>query len=96
MDRFSADIHKMDKSIAITGVVRHLASVERDSEMAYNVLHMHKQTIAVYVDDEDLQRLEEVDKMSIVEDLRLMFATIRILFVKESTEGIEAGKTTAR
>ena len=37
-----------------------------------------------------------INKMSIVEDLRLMFATIRVLFMKESTEGIEKGKTTAR
>ena len=37
-----------------------------------------------------------INKMSIVEDLRLMFATVRVLFMKESTEGIEAGKTTAR
>lgn len=37
-----------------------------------------------------------INKMSVVEDLRLMFATVRVLFMKESTEGIEAGKTTAR
>lgn len=37
-----------------------------------------------------------INKMSIVEDLRLMFATVRVLFMKESTEGIEAGKVTAR
>ena len=30
-----------------------------------------------------------INKMSVVEDLRLMFATIRILFMKESTEGVE-------
>lgn len=36
-----------------------------------------------------------INKMSVVEDLRLMFATVRVLFMKESTEGIEAGKTTA-
>lgn len=35
-----------------------------------------------------------INKMGIVEDLRLMFATIRALFIKDSTEGIEAGKTT--
>ena len=33
-----------------------------------------------------------INKMGIVEDLRLMFATIRVLFIKDSTEGIEAGK----
>ena len=37
-----------------------------------------------------------INKMGIVEDLRLMFATVRVLFMKESTEGIEAGKTTAK
>ena len=36
-----------------------------------------------------------INKMGIVEDLRLMFATVRVLFIKDSTEGIEAGKTTA-
>ena len=37
-----------------------------------------------------------INKMSIVEDLRLMFATARILFMKESTQGISEGQTTAR
>ncbi len=37
-----------------------------------------------------------INKMSVVEDLRLMFATVQVLFMKESTAGIEAGKTTAR
>lgn len=32
---------------------------------------------------------------SIMEDIRLMFATVKILFVPESTEGIEEGQTTA-
>ena len=36
-----------------------------------------------------------VNKMSVVEDLRLMFATVRILFMPESTEGVAAGQTTA-
>ena len=36
-----------------------------------------------------------INKMSVVEDLRLMFATVRILFLKESTEGIQVGQTTA-
>ena len=36
-----------------------------------------------------------INKMSIVEDLRLMFATVRILFIKDSTEGVEVGSTTA-
>jgi hypothetical protein len=33
--------------------------------------------------------------MSVIEDLRLIFATVRILFMPESTEGIAAGQTTA-
>ncbi|MCQ2146047.1 MAG: exopolysaccharide biosynthesis polyprenyl glycosylphosphotransferase [Bacteroidales bacterium] len=33
---------------------------------------------------------------SILEDLRIIFATIKILFLPESTEGIEEGKTTAQ
>lgn len=32
---------------------------------------------------------------SIVEDLRIIFATIKILFIPESTDGVEEGKTTA-
>ena len=32
---------------------------------------------------------------SIVEDLKIIFATIKILFMKESTEGIQQGQTTA-
>ena len=36
-----------------------------------------------------------VNKMSVTEDLRLMFATLRILFISDSTEGIEQGATTA-
>lgn len=32
---------------------------------------------------------------SLMEDLRIMFATIKILFVPESTEGVEEGATTA-
>ena len=32
---------------------------------------------------------------SIVEDLRIMFTTVKILFMPESTEGIAAGQTTA-
>lgn len=32
---------------------------------------------------------------SVVEDLRIIFATIKILFIPESTEGVEEGKTTA-
>ena len=32
---------------------------------------------------------------SIFEDLRIMFATIKILFIPESTEGVAEGATTA-
>ena len=32
---------------------------------------------------------------SIIEDIRLMFATVKILFVPESTEGVAEGQTTA-
>ena len=34
-------------------------------------------------------------KPSLLEDLRIIFATVKILFVSESTEGIQAGQTTA-
>ena len=36
-----------------------------------------------------------IAKPSYVEDLRLILATIKILFVPDSTEGIAAGQTTA-
>lgn len=36
-----------------------------------------------------------INKMSLSEDLRLMLATLRIIFMPESTEGIEQGATTA-
>ena len=36
-----------------------------------------------------------INRMSIFEDLRIMLATVKILFMKESTEGIEEGQTTA-
>ena len=32
---------------------------------------------------------------SLIEDLRIIFATVQILFLKESTEGVQAGQTTA-
>ena len=32
---------------------------------------------------------------SIVEDLKIMLATVKILFLPESTEGISEGQTTA-
>lgn len=36
-----------------------------------------------------------ISKPSLLEDLRIIFATIKILFVPESTEGISEGQTTA-
>ena len=36
-----------------------------------------------------------INSMSVLTDLRLMFATVGILFSKESTEGVEAGTVTA-
>ena len=36
-----------------------------------------------------------INNMGVIEDLKLMFATVRILFIKESTEGVEKGQMTA-
>lgn len=36
-----------------------------------------------------------INQMNILTDLELIFNTVRILFMPESTEGIEAGQTTA-
>ena len=36
-----------------------------------------------------------INKMSVLTDIQLLFATFGILFSKESTEGIEAGQVTA-
>jgi exopolysaccharide biosynthesis polyprenyl glycosylphosphotransferase len=36
-----------------------------------------------------------IKNMSLFEDIKLMFATIRILFLKDSTSGVEAGQVTA-
>ena len=36
-----------------------------------------------------------INNMGVMEDLKLMFATVRILFMKESTSGIGEGQTTA-
>ncbi len=36
-----------------------------------------------------------INKMSVSEDIRLIFATLRILFMPDSTEGIDEGSTTA-
>ena len=36
-----------------------------------------------------------INKMSLLEDIKLMFGTIRILFMKDSTSGVEEGQVTA-
>ncbi len=36
-----------------------------------------------------------INKMSLLEDIKLMFATVKVLFMKESTSGIADGQTTA-
>lgn len=36
-----------------------------------------------------------INRMSVMEDLRIILATVKVLFMKESTEGIEEGQTTA-
>ena len=45
--------------------------------------------------DKLLMDLIYISEPSIIEDVKLIFATIKILFMKDSTEGIEEGKTTA-
>lgn len=37
-----------------------------------------------------------ISNPSIIEDLKIMFATIKILFIAESTEGVDVGKITAK
>ena len=37
-----------------------------------------------------------ISNASIIEDIRIMFATIKILFIGDSTEGISKGYTTAK
>jgi len=36
-----------------------------------------------------------INNMSVVEDVRLIFSTIKILFLPESTEGVDPGQVTA-
>ena len=36
-----------------------------------------------------------INKMSVAEDLKLMFATVKVLFMKESTSGVQDGQVTA-
>ena len=45
--------------------------------------------------DKLLMDLMYIANPSIIEDLRICFATVKILFVKDSTEGIAEGQTTA-
>lgn len=45
--------------------------------------------------DKLLMDLIYISKPSILEDLRIMFATVKILFMKDSTEGIADGQLTA-
>lgn len=46
-------------------------------------------------DDKLQMDLMYINNMSILEDLRLIFATIKVLFMRESTSGVEVGQTTA-
>lgn len=39
--------------------------------------------------------LTYISKPSIVEDMKIIFATVKILFTKESTEGVKTGQMTA-
>lgn len=45
--------------------------------------------------DKLLMDLAYIAHPSIWQDLRIMFATVKILFLPESTEGVAAGQTTA-
>ena len=45
--------------------------------------------------DKLLMDLMYISDTSIIQDLRIIFATIKILFMPESTEGVAAGQTTA-
>lgn len=45
--------------------------------------------------DKLLMDLMYIANASVFEDLRIIFATVKILFMSESTEGVEAGKTMA-
>ena len=36
-----------------------------------------------------------INDMSLMQDLKLIFATVRILFMKDSTEGVQQGQVTA-
>lgn len=45
--------------------------------------------------DKLLMDLQYIANPSIAEDIKIIFATVKILFMPESTEGIEEGQTTA-
>ena len=45
--------------------------------------------------DKLLMDLQYIARPSLAEDLKIMFATVKILFMPESTEGVEVGSTTA-
>lgn len=45
--------------------------------------------------DKVMMDLMYIANPSLIEDLKIMFATVKILFEPESTEGVESGKTTA-
>ena len=45
--------------------------------------------------DKLLMDLQYIASAGVAEDLRIMFATVKILFMSDSTEGIEDGQTTA-
>ena len=45
--------------------------------------------------DKLLMDLQYIANPSLVEDLKIMFATVKILFMPESTEGVDEGQTTA-
>ncbi|MGN8738910.1 exopolysaccharide biosynthesis polyprenyl glycosylphosphotransferase [Bilifractor sp. HCP3S3_D3] len=45
--------------------------------------------------DKLLMDLMYISKPSLAEDLKIIFATVKILFMKESTEGVAEGQTTA-
>ena len=45
--------------------------------------------------DKLVMDLMYIANASIFEDIRIMFATVKILFMPESTEGVSEGQTTA-
>lgn len=45
--------------------------------------------------DKLLMDLTYIAKPSLAEDMKIIFATLKILFTKESTKGVEEGQTTA-